>query len=170
MKVQVFLAALLLMLFSVVSPFQLYGQCIVTNPDNTGVGTLREALDCTSDGDTIFFDNSMNGVPILLLFNTLLIDKDITIYAGPTQDILISADDPEIASTVTIDIGKTVVIHGVEILGGSNQPASALFNQGSLTLVDVELSRGLPQNLSSILVNAPGATVTIRSGSESRVD
>ena len=112
----------------------------------------------------------MNGVPILLLFNTLLIDKDITIYAGPTQDIFISADDPEIASTVTIDIGKTVVIHGVEILGGSNQPASALFNQGSLTLVDVELSRGLPQNLSSILVNAPGATVTIRSWSESRVD
>src|SRR6476646_5822152 len=54
---------------------------IVTNTNDNGPGSLRQALVDAQDGDTIQFDSSLNGQTITLS-GELVIDKNITI-SGP---------------------------------------------------------------------------------------
>jgi hypothetical protein len=59
----------------------------VTNTNDSGPGSLRQALADASDGDTINFDVSLNGQIIALTSGELVIDKSITI-TGPGSDQL----------------------------------------------------------------------------------
>src|SRR3954449_12157908 len=55
---------------------------VVTNTNDSGLGSLRQALANVSDGGTIQFDPSLNGQTITLTSVELVIDKSITI-TGP---------------------------------------------------------------------------------------
>ena len=59
----------------------------VTNTNDSGPGSLRQALADANDGDTINFDGSLKGQSIALTSGELVIDKSITI-AGPGSDQL----------------------------------------------------------------------------------
>ena len=54
----------------------------VINTNDSGPGSLRQALVEAKDGDTIDFDSSLNGHKITLTSGQLNVDKDITI-SGP---------------------------------------------------------------------------------------
>src|ERR1041384_964445 len=60
---------------------------IVTNPDDSGIGSLRDTIDVAQDGDTIQFDAALNGRTITLTTVQILINKSITIN-GPGADKL----------------------------------------------------------------------------------
>ena len=51
----------------------------VTNTNDSGPGSLRQALFDSHDGDTINFDSTLKGQIILLSTAELLINKNITI-------------------------------------------------------------------------------------------
>jgi hypothetical protein len=59
----------------------------VTNTNDSGPGSLRQALADATDGDTINFDPALNGQAIRLTGLELVIDKNISI-AGPGPDLL----------------------------------------------------------------------------------
>src|SRR3989440_10773999 len=59
----------------------------VTNTNDSGPGSLRQALADANDGDTINFDVSLKGQTIALTSGELVIDKSITI-TGPGSDQL----------------------------------------------------------------------------------
>jgi hypothetical protein len=59
----------------------------VTNTNDSGPGSLRQALADANDGDTINFDVSLKGQTIALTSGELVIDKSITI-TGPGPDQL----------------------------------------------------------------------------------
>jgi hypothetical protein len=59
----------------------------VTNTNDSGPGSLRQALADANDGDTIDFDPSLNGQAIRLAGSELVIDKNISI-SGPGPDLL----------------------------------------------------------------------------------
>src|SRR5947199_7967041 len=59
----------------------------VTNTNDSGPGSLRQALADANDGDTINFDPALNGRNISLTSAELVIDKSITIN-GPGTDLL----------------------------------------------------------------------------------
>jgi len=59
----------------------------VTNTNDSGPGSLRQALADADDGDSISFDSSLNGQSIILTGGELLVDKSITI-SGPGADNL----------------------------------------------------------------------------------
>src|SRR5437762_4969948 len=59
----------------------------VTNPNDSGPGSLRQALVDAQDGDTIQFDFALNGHTITLTSGELLINKSITI-TGPGDNLL----------------------------------------------------------------------------------
>src|SRR5215831_4219027 len=59
----------------------------VTNTNDSGPGSLRQALADANDGDTINFDVSLKGRTIALTSGELVIDKSITI-TGPGSDQL----------------------------------------------------------------------------------
>src|SRR5262249_34090714 len=54
----------------------------VANTNDSGPGSLRQALADANDGDTVDFDSALKGQTILLTTAELVIDRNITI-SGP---------------------------------------------------------------------------------------
>jgi uncharacterized repeat protein (TIGR01451 family) len=112
----------------------------VTNNNDSGAGSLRQAISDSSSGDTIDFDSSLNGETITLTSGELLIDKNLTI-TGPGANLL--AMDGNNASRVfrmegfqvPITISGLAITHGRAAFGGG------IFNHGaSLTVTNSTLS------------------------------
>lgn len=59
----------------------------VTNTNDSGPGSLRQALADANDGDAIDFDPALNGQSIRLTGQELVIDKNISI-SGPGPELL----------------------------------------------------------------------------------
>jgi hypothetical protein len=59
----------------------------VTNSNDIGPGSLRQALADANDGDTINFDPALNGRNISLTSSELVVDKNVTIH-GPGRNLL----------------------------------------------------------------------------------
>ena len=59
----------------------------VINTNDSGPGSLRQALVDANDGDAINFDSSLKGQTITLTSGQLSVDKDVTI-SGPGADNL----------------------------------------------------------------------------------
>src|SRR5436190_16320018 len=59
----------------------------VTNTNDSGPGSLRQALTDANDGDTIDFDPALNGQTIRLTGLELVIDRNISIN-GPGPELL----------------------------------------------------------------------------------
>src|SRR5689334_20494908 len=58
----------------------------VTNLDDSGPGSLRQAIAAAQPGDTITFDPSLAGGAITLTSGKLVVDKDLVITGpGPAQ-------------------------------------------------------------------------------------
>src|SRR6266536_5297539 len=87
----------------------------VTNTNDSGPGSLRQALAIANDGDTITF--AITGT-IGLTSGELLVDKSITI-SGPGANRLSIGSVQELGSPATFHVvsGKTVTISGLTITG-----------------------------------------------------
>lgn len=122
---------------------------IVTNTNDNGPGSLRQALADASDGGTIQFDPALNGQTINLTSVELVIDKNITIN-GPGSDLLTVARLPIpefIFRIFHITPNHTVAISGLTITGGnlpqggpSLSGAGILNEQGTLTIENCSVS------------------------------
>ncbi|NND33817.1 MAG: M23 family metallopeptidase, partial [Saprospiraceae bacterium] len=66
--------------------------CTVTNTAESGPGSLRNGIQCIDSSDTLYFDPTMINAEIHL-DSVIIIDKNLTIYAAPDQDILIFGTD-----------------------------------------------------------------------------
>jgi hypothetical protein len=91
---------------------------IVTNTNDSGPGSLRQALTDARNGDRIDFAASLNGQTITLTSAELLIDRNITV-SGPGPDILAVSPLPNISCRIFhIMPGHSVTISGLTITGG----------------------------------------------------
>lgn len=101
----------------------------VTNTDDSGAGSFRQALADANNGDTIQFDPALNGQTMSLTSNELVIAKNITIR-GPGANLL------EVSRNQTADFfrifhvtpGHTVVIEGLTITRGE-PPGGGVYNE-----------------------------------------
>src|SRR6476619_2930045 len=93
----------------------------VTNTNDSGAGSLRQALAGAVNGDTINFDSSLNGQAITLTSSQLLVNKSITI-TGPGADQLRVQRSTAIGTPqfriLYVSPGNTVTISGLAIQGG----------------------------------------------------
>jgi hypothetical protein len=89
----------------------------VINTNDSGAGSLRQAITDSSSGDTINFDSSLNGQTITLTSGELLINKNLTI-TGPDANLLAINGN---ANTRVFGItpGNDVSISGLTIMNGS---------------------------------------------------
>lgn len=125
----------------------------VINTNDSGPGSLRQALLDANDGDTINFDSSLNGQTITLTSGQLNVDKDVTI-SGPGADHL-AVDGNAQSRVFYVNPGKTVFVSGLMITNGS----SGIYNDGSaLTLSDCTVSgnsgAGIYNNAAGFAANA----------------
>ena len=107
----------------------------VTHTDDSGAGSLREAIASAAPGDTINLD--VTGT-ITLTTGELLINTDLTISGPGAESLAISGNN---ASRVfKIFLSKTVTISGLTIQNGNvptGQGAGGIMNWGTLTLNNV---------------------------------
>jgi hypothetical protein len=93
---------------------------IVTNTNDTGPGSLRQALADANNGSTINFDPSLNGQRIMLTSDELVIDKNLTIN-GPGPNLLGVYRSSQTSFRIFhVMPGTSVTISGLTISGGSS--------------------------------------------------
>jgi len=108
----------------------------VTNNNDNGPGSLRQAISDSLPGDTIDFDSSLNGQIIALTSGELLIDNNLTII-GPSANLL-AIDGNNTSRVFNISTGMEVTISGLTII---NALGGGIYNNGgSVTITYSTLS------------------------------
>jgi hypothetical protein len=113
---------------------------IVMNANDSGPGSLRQALADANDGDTVNFDSSLNGQTITLASGQLSVNDSVTI-SGPGADIL-AVSGNHASRVFYIGFGKTVTISGLTITNGTiNGNGGGIYNDhATLTVSNSTLS------------------------------
>ena len=75
---------------------------IVSNTNNDGPGSFRQALDCSMDGDTIFFSSLVAGDTIVLDTYNLFIDNSVILYNDHPQPVVIRAGS-DVVLIITVE-------------------------------------------------------------------
>jgi len=114
----------------------------VTNTNDSGPGSLRQALADANGGDTINFDPALNGQTILLTTAELAIAKNVTI-SGPGANLLAVSRDQNapgfrifhVAPNHTVIIQGITITHGIDVTGAGiwNDHATLTVNSCAIT-------------------------------------
>src|SRR6478735_7989246 len=64
----------------------------VTNTNDSGAGSLRQALADAVDGDTINFNSSLNGETITLTSGQLVVDKSVAINGPGAPNLAVNGN------------------------------------------------------------------------------
>src|SRR5256885_6912768 len=102
----------------------------VVNTNDSGPGSLRQALVEANDGDTINFDSSLNGQKITLTSGQLNVDKDVTI-SGPGAKNL-AVDGNRQSRVFYVNPGKTVTVDSLTVANGySKGNGGGIYNEAA---------------------------------------
>jgi len=112
----------------------------VTNNNDDGAGSLRQAINDSSPGDTIDFDSSLNGQTITLTTGSLVIDKILTI-TGPGANLLtVDGNFTTRVFTNNAAVVDTISISGLTIANGNANYGGGILNNGSLRITNSTIS------------------------------
>ena len=103
----------------------------VINTNDSGPGSLRQALADANDGDTINFDPALNGQTINLTSGELVIGKDITIDGPGSRYAISMLNSPAADRTDPLNWTK---------IGENNRPAPSGAAWWKLLSSDIQLS------------------------------
>ncbi|MCP9767143.1 hypothetical protein EGI22_04420 [Lacihabitans sp. LS3-19] len=149
----------------------LKGPLLVRNTEDDGCGSLRYAVTIASPGDTIRFDNVINGDTIKLSTGEIFLDKNLVIIGNDTSNTIIDAQD--LSRIFHIPSTDTLVLESINLINGNGaglQPVAGLvgtsvtyggsiLNQGVLTLKNSKISKNYATYGSGLYTNS--ATTTI---------
>ena len=144
---------------------------MVMNSDDSGAGSLRNAIATAAPGDTIEFDMALGHVnsPIVLTTGALDLTQDIKIVGPGPGELTISGNS---ASTIlSVASGVNAKISGLTLANGkSESSAGGIFNLGHLTLTDDVLSNNTGALAGGIFsesgsLSMSGCTSTLNSAS-----
>ncbi len=113
----------------------------VTDPADSGPGTLREAISIATGGDEIVFSPALASATITLQTDQLSIDRDLTIDGSAAPGIEISGNDA--FRIFRIDFGVTADLKNLRITHGFSSDfdgGGAIDNLGTVRLDDCTVS------------------------------
>ena len=113
----------------------------VANANDSGPGSLRQAIADVCAGGTISFDPSLNGQTIVLTSGELAIDNDLTIV-GPAANLLAVSGNNQ-SRIFNVGQGTVVNVSGLTLTSGQVSSATlgaGILNAGTLTLTGCTVS------------------------------
>ena len=140
----------------------------VTNTNDSGPGSLRQALVDSQDGDTIDFDPSLKGQTISLTSAELFINKSITISGlGPNLLAVSRAQNAPAFRIFNLMPGRSVTIQGLTISNGLAPEfgcGGGILDEGSsLSLINCTVSGNSTDGIGGGICADANATLTIDS-------
>ena len=105
---------------------------VVTNNQDSGRGSLRQAIQNAHAGDTVTFAPNLRGQVITLTSGELDISQSLDIDGPGAQKLAVSGDDS--SRVFEIGPGATVSISGLTMTDGLAVQGGGIFNSGALTL------------------------------------
>ena len=140
----------------------------VTNTNDSGLGSLRQALVDSHDGDTIDFDPSLKGQIISLTSAELVINKSIIISGlGPNLLAVSRAQNAPAFRIFNLIPGHSVTIQGLTISNGIAPDFSCgggILDEGSsLSLINCTVSGNSTGGTGAGICADANATLTIDS-------
>ncbi|MBK9981417.1 MAG: hypothetical protein IPP15_03155 [Saprospiraceae bacterium] len=135
---------------------------LVTNDNDAGTGSLRDAINCALSGDTITFHASLANTTILITSTKILLSKNLYIRSNITPRIKIKSNLPglfDIAANKTIEFKDLDIISGIATTGNDG---AAFNNLGTLKLIGVKVYRNTLLPTGQYLIrNKPASQFTL---------
>ena len=154
------LILLILFLFTFLN-HQAFGDptIVVSNTNDDGVGSLRQAIVDVDPGGNILFDASLNNQTIFVGIDHLEINKNLTIDASSLSDgIVISGNYT--SRVFRIPLGSVVTMEKLTIIEGQGINGGGIFNTGDLTLIQSTISDNIATNDGGGIYNTGSLTLT----------
>ncbi len=126
----------------------------VTNTNDSGAGSLRQAIADASSGDTITFDASLSGGTITLA-STLDLTKNVSID-GSALASPISISGNSAVRVFYIDFGVAVTLDNLIIESGARTTGAGILNSGTLEVNNSSFSGNSANSGGSIYNNSSG--------------
>ncbi|MCM3871481.1 MAG: carboxypeptidase regulatory-like domain-containing protein [Pyrinomonadaceae bacterium] len=117
---------------------------VVTNTNDSGAGSLRQAIIDACDGGTITFDPGLSGQTITLTTGELVVNKSLTIQGLGANLLTVSGNNVSRVVNVTVAGPGIVTISGLTVANGAVSSADG----------------GGIRNSSSGTINVSGSTVS----------
>jgi hypothetical protein len=143
---------------------------IVTNTDDSGPGSLRQAIADAASGDTITFALPLPATILLNLADgessLLVIDKDLTITGPGAAQLSVSrspfADPGPFNGIFHVAPGVTATIQNLTLAGGAfvGSLSGGVWNQGTLTISGCTLSHLTGRSAGAIYHTGPMLTIS----------
>ena len=143
-------------------------EVVVTNTNDSGEGSLREALTLVADDGTVTFAPGLADQTIVLTSGQLAIDSSVTVDASTAAPVTISGNDA--SRVVQVAAGANVAMNDLVIRDGVAAPqGGGILNYGDLNLERVVVTNNTedsaaPANFANGgggIYNGDGATLNL---------
>jgi len=134
-------------------------QYVTTTEDNVP-GSLRFAIQCAQNWDTIYFSPSLSNQTIHITAGRIEINKNLYVYSNINPTVMVKSDN---SGAFKIYAGNTVEFKGINFTSGISGTLGAQFeNYGHLILWDSQVFRNVLLNPNDYLIynHAPGDITT----------
>ncbi len=118
-----------------------YCNKLVSNQNDSGIGSLRDCISCATAGDTIKFHSILAGKTISITSTKIILNKNLFIRSTITPRIGIKSQIPGLFD---VTAGNTIEIKDLDITSGlstTNNDGAAFNNLGILKFIGVKVFR-----------------------------
>lgn len=132
------------------------GDCrVVRHGEDAGINSLRDAIACAVNGDTIRFDHVLLPDTLTVTSLPLVIDKDLVFFSN-SASVIVQGSGLQSLMDITPDHNVTLI--GLNLFASDHQGTSVIYNAGTLSLIDCTVSANLDlplliENTGVLIVN-----------------
>lgn len=137
---------------------------VVTTLANSGVGSLRAAIDNTCKDGMITFATNTNGGPVTLTSSGIVVNKDLVLSGNGVNTTILDGNNAH--QFFSIQAGASLQLDNMTLRDGfAPQNGGAFYNLGDVILDNCILEGNAEGIDSKAFTNRGPATVTIKQGS-----